>query len=236
MDMPAPEFDTYETEQTPDCVFSDHLLDALSCTLTTGEDASPEQQADRWEAAQFLLVAMGPRDPVEAALAARAVAAHHASMDMYARAALPGTSNEAAISLRSGAIAASNAFDAALRTLERRQTKSALAPRATASATQGKPVPRPVAATMEAPAASIVARHAEPAPNHRPAPRNSTWEDQPQDATSDPIPPWRHWLGPVAVRCTTYSPSNDAAIWEGSPRVEAPAQTVTVTEPTAIVT
>jgi hypothetical protein len=218
MDMSAPEFETYEAEQTPESVFSAHLLDALSSTLTTGEGASPEEQEDRWEAARFLLVAMAPRDPVEAVLAARAVAGHHASMDLYARAALPGTTNEAAMRLRSGAIAASNAFDAALRSLERRQSKLALTPQDTALATRDEPAPRPVAATVE-----------------RPAARLSTAADQPHDTTSDPSPPWRHWLSPVAVRCTTYSRPDDAFLWEESPRVETPRQTVTVTEPTATV-
>jgi hypothetical protein len=235
MDMSAPEFEAYETEQTPDCVFSDHLLDALSCTLMTSEGASPEEQADRWEAARFLLVAMGPRDPVEAVLAARAVAGHHASMDMYARAALPGTSNEAAIHLRSGAIAASNAFDSALRLLERRQSKLALTPQDTALATQGNPVPGPVAATMQPPGAAIFARRTEPASNDGP-PGHATAGDQPDDTSSETAPPWRHWLMPVSVRCTTYSRSNDVAVWAGSPRVEAPMQTVTITEPTTTVT
>jgi hypothetical protein len=232
MNMSAPEIDTDEAEPMPDCVFADHLLDTLSHTLTTGAFGSAEELSDRWEAARTLLVAMRPRDPVEAVLAARAVAVHHASMDMYARAALPGTSDEAAIRLRSGAIAASHAFDAALLALEKRQAKSAQAASDTEVTTQGKAAPRPAAWTAQSPAASVADRRNEPAPNAGPARGTSTGGDQPCDATTDP--PWRHWLVPIAARYCTYGGPDDAGMRDEVLTVAAPIQTVAVTVPATV--
>jgi hypothetical protein len=79
MDMSAPEPITAEADQPLNRSFATHVLDTLSRTLPAGANDDPEAQVDRWEAARALLVAMRPRDPVEAALAARAVAAHFAS-------------------------------------------------------------------------------------------------------------------------------------------------------------
>jgi hypothetical protein len=72
-------------------------------------------------AAHTALAAMQPRDLIEAMLAARMIAAHHASIDSYGRAMLPGLGDGDAIRLRANAVAASRSFDAALRILEKRR-------------------------------------------------------------------------------------------------------------------
>jgi hypothetical protein len=147
MDILTPDFDFAEpASDEPDSplsrIFIRSLLQSLSAALPANGGDSQDIVADRWEAAREMFFAMQPRNPIEAALAARAVAAHFATMDMYARAAAPGTSDEKALRLRGSAIAASRSFDTALRTLEKRQTKS----REPAKA----PVPPGPAATHEA--------------------------------------------------------------------------------------
>ncbi len=94
------------------------LLDTLA-KMVPGKDDDTDACAARRDIARILFEALKPRDALEAVLAARAVAAHHAAMDGYARAAQPGTSDEKAIRLRNSAIAASRSFDAVLRALEK---------------------------------------------------------------------------------------------------------------------
>jgi hypothetical protein len=76
---------------------------------------------DRLLAARAALEAIAPRDFVEFMLAARMIAAHHATMDGYRRAAQPNLEDVEVIRLRASAIAASRSFDAALRLLEKRR-------------------------------------------------------------------------------------------------------------------
>lgn len=99
------------------------LLDDLAKMAPADKDDSEAAHARRREAARILFEAMQPRDALESALAARAVAAHYAAMDSYARAARPGTSDENSIRLRNSAFAASRSFDAALRTLDKRRAQ-----------------------------------------------------------------------------------------------------------------
>jgi hypothetical protein len=72
-------------------------------------------------AAHAALAALQPRDLIEAMLAARMIAAHHASIDSYRRAMLPGVTDPDVVRLRANAVAASRSFDAALRILEKRR-------------------------------------------------------------------------------------------------------------------
>lgn len=99
------------------------LLDTLSIMVPDKGDGS-DASAIRRDIARMLFDALKPRDAVEAMLAARVVAAHHATLDSYARAADPDASDERAIRLRANAIAASRSLDAALRTLDGRQKRA----------------------------------------------------------------------------------------------------------------
>jgi hypothetical protein len=169
MDLQILAFDTNEASDELPRIFTNRLLDELGNAmphnddpaLTTGE--AQEAEADRSEAARVLFEALRPRNPVQAALAARAVAAHHASMDIYVRAARPGTSDEKAIRLRNSALAASRSFDTSLSTLEKRQSKPSPAPQDNAEAATDTPEPRRPANIAPEPSA-------EPAPPRRPAP------------------------------------------------------------------
>jgi hypothetical protein len=59
--------------------------------------------------------------------AARAVAAPHAAMDNFRRAAQPGVSDAVVVRLRSGALAAGRSVEAVLRARDRRRQQQALA-------------------------------------------------------------------------------------------------------------
>ena len=93
------------------------LLDTM-LKVVTGETGQDETA--RREIARILFAAFNPSDAIEAALATRAVAAHFAAMDSFARAARPGTSDEQVVRLDRNALAAGRSFDAALRTLDKR--------------------------------------------------------------------------------------------------------------------
>ena len=71
--------------------------------------------------------AFQPRDAIEAMAAARAVAAHHAAMDSFTRAAQPGVSDEKVIRLRANALAAGRSVEAALRARDKRRKQTAAA-------------------------------------------------------------------------------------------------------------
>ena len=86
------------------------LLDTLAETIPAGQDREAGLTI-----ARTLLEALRPADAKEAAQAARAIAAHFAAMDGFARAAKPGMSDETVIKLRSNALAASRLSDALAR-------------------------------------------------------------------------------------------------------------------------
>ena len=86
------------------------LLDSLAETIPAGQDREAGLTI-----ARTLLEALHPADAKEAAQAARAIAAHFAAMDGFARAAKPGMSDETVIKLRGNALAASRLSDALVR-------------------------------------------------------------------------------------------------------------------------
>jgi hypothetical protein len=108
-----------------DPAFFTLLIDALVKTIP----AEAARGGDGVAFARMLLEAWEPSDAMEAALAARAIAAHLAAMDGFARAAKPGISDETAVRLRANAIAAGRQFDHLLQTV-RRQPALVATPRA----------------------------------------------------------------------------------------------------------
>jgi hypothetical protein len=89
------------------------LIEALVKTMPSGMGAADREA--NLSIARTLFEAYRPADAKEAALAARAIAAHFAAMDGFARAARPGLSDDTAIRLRVSAIAASRLSDALTR-------------------------------------------------------------------------------------------------------------------------
>ncbi len=97
------------------------LIDALARTVPADTDQSAAAREASLAEARMLFEAWQPADAMEAALAARAVAAHFAAMDSFARAAKPGVSDETVIRLRGNAIAAGRVFDRQLRAFRRQR-------------------------------------------------------------------------------------------------------------------
>jgi hypothetical protein len=65
------------------------MLDSTLAALTLDPKRDPEDLRNEREAAAAMLTALAPRDALQAALAARAVSAHHAAMECFRRGALP---------------------------------------------------------------------------------------------------------------------------------------------------
>jgi hypothetical protein len=80
--------------------FSRHLLSTVGSTLWFPEGTPPEQIVAATAAALSAVQGFAPRDPVEGMMAAQAVALHHAAMECFRRAMIPGQSFEVADRLR----------------------------------------------------------------------------------------------------------------------------------------
>ncbi len=80
--------------------FSRHLLSSVGSTLWFPEGTPPEQIVAATAAALSAVQGFAPRDPVEGMMAAQAVALHHAAMECFRRAMIPGQSFEVADRLR----------------------------------------------------------------------------------------------------------------------------------------
>jgi hypothetical protein len=132
MDTQTPNADTAidetESESPLSRIFIRSLLRSLAATLPSDDRTSAEISADMWDMARELFFDMNPQTAVEAVYAARAIAAHFAAMDMYARAAKPGTTNEKAQRMRNTAIAASRSFDNSLQRMEQRRARTTAKP------------------------------------------------------------------------------------------------------------
>ncbi len=94
------------------------FLDSLAIMLAgTWPPGSPDPLA----AARAALADLAPRDIIEATLASRIIAAHHAELDSYRRAMQPGLNDADAARMRSNAVSAGRASEGAVRTLEKRR-------------------------------------------------------------------------------------------------------------------
>ncbi len=102
------------------------LIDTLAVMVPGGSDDADTKEVRR-NVARLLFEAFQPRDAIEAMAAARAVAAHHAAMDSFTRAAQPGVSDEKVIRLRANALAAGRTVEAALRARDKRRKEPAVA-------------------------------------------------------------------------------------------------------------
>jgi hypothetical protein len=95
------------------------LLTGLARTLSREPQDNPETAA-------ALLDSFHPETPIQAMLAAQAIALHHAAMDCFGRAMQAGEDDEAGITrLQRNAASLTRAFTATLRTLQRCQAETA---------------------------------------------------------------------------------------------------------------
>lgn len=187
------------------------LLDNMIETLA---GAWPGGSADdSRHAARAALEALQPHDLIDVMLAARMIAAHHATMDGCQRAMQPGVSDAEAVRLRNNAIAAARSFDAALHTLEKRRQAPAEAP--------AKP-----------------RRQAAPPPPDGPdaiAPMPHRSQFQPRDKSGNPIPRWRWQDMTMAQRRATYGDPHDVetqavALAEEAVMIEAEQRAAVATQ------
>jgi hypothetical protein len=198
----------------PNPAFLAPLIETLAATWPGGSDE------ERHDAARTALEALQPGDLIEAMLAARMIAAHHATMDGYRRAMQPDLGDADAVRLRNNAIAAARSFDAALRTLEKRRTP-APGPRPADKPTR----PHRVAAKAQPPTPPPASDAESPAPLVVPHRRQFV----PRDRSGNPIPLWRYEDMTMAQRRATYGDPDDvelqaAAIAEEEAMIEATRQ------------
>ncbi len=142
-----------ETQSEPttplDLATLNTLLRSTLDALPHHKLATPEEIAQTRDAAILLVAALAPRDPTEAALAGRYVAAHHAMMEAFRCAAQPDLSAALVLRFQGKAVALSRVVTLTLRELEQRQQRPAR-PKAAAPAL---PDPRPQPAPQAAPPA-----------------------------------------------------------------------------------
>src|SRR6185436_4845402 len=141
------------------------LLRSLYAALPS-DGGDPEIAAENQETARAMFFALQPRDPAAAATAVRAVAAHFACMDLYARAARPGLSDETVMRLRSTANATTRACEV----------------------TRRVPPPSPAAAAEKRKAAQPP--KPEPTPHRKPPGESPDARFTTHDRFGQPIPRW----------------------------------------------
>ncbi len=91
------------------------LLETLAATIPAAAHSGDAGREACLAMACTMLEALHPADAKEATAAARAIAAHFAAMDGFARAARPGITDDTAVRLRNNALAAARLADAATR-------------------------------------------------------------------------------------------------------------------------
>jgi hypothetical protein len=164
-------------------LFAQCLLARLAATSPADtENDAADSDANR-HAITELFASLNPRDPAEAQLAVLAIAAAQASMDSFARAARPGVTDEAAIRLRSSALAAARTYASTLRML-RKQPKpveqDAPKPAAVRQVLKAAAEPPP-AVSAEVPPGFLALQ-----PGAKPIPAIEVF--QPRDRFGEPIP------------------------------------------------
>ena len=104
------------------------MLRATVAALPIDPDASADDLDAQRQAALLAVMALCPRDPMEAMLAARIVSAHHAAMECFRRAARHDIDDNAALRLQGKAISLANLAMRTLRELRKCQAEPAAYP------------------------------------------------------------------------------------------------------------
>jgi hypothetical protein len=182
---------------TLDPAFADYLLGRLVAALPAADDEAAELA--RRDAIRVAFLSMRPRNPMEAMIAAEAIAGHHVIMGCFRVALAPETEPAVAARARSNAATLSRVRLATLRALEKQQP----------------PAPATVPATPARPKAAAVKRIeagvAEPAQEQPPMepPRYT-----PRDRFGKPIERWRWQEMTMAQRRAAYAEPGQVALWE----------------------
>jgi hypothetical protein len=163
---------------------TDETLATIFAAQRRAPDQTPAQVQSQREAGAALIAALRPRDPIEAAYATRAAAAHYGSMECFRRAMFPDTPDNAAIRWHGKAVALSRMNTEMVRTLRECQ--------AATSQVQPHPAARPTVPPLPAPAAVVRPAAATPAK---------------QAGRQDPMPSERKSPVPAASVTTTQPPA-----------------------------
>jgi hypothetical protein len=123
---PAPETQATDEADPLDPLFTDDLLHTMLHAIPSPETDTAEHKFRRKAAAMVLLRALDAQEPVEAAIAAHAVLAHHAALASFRRAAQPNQSPAFADRQSGTAAILSGAFCRLLHALEWRQNQTPL--------------------------------------------------------------------------------------------------------------
>jgi hypothetical protein len=99
------------------------MLRATVAALPVDPDASADDLDAQRQAALLAVMALCPRDSMEAMLAARIVSAHHAAMECFRRAARHDIDDNAALRLQGKAISLANLAQRTLRELRKCQAE-----------------------------------------------------------------------------------------------------------------
>jgi hypothetical protein len=175
--------------QTPTCQLDDAtratLLRSVFRALPHLLNATEAEKTGEREAAFALIIALNPRDPVEAMLVARLVVAHYALMDAYRSAARSDITAILHLRYQGKAIALSRLTNALMRELKKSQAGPAL------PATLPASVPAPRA--QQAPVATPDAPVSQAAPASQPATASAGHQQAsaaaPRPATGGFVPP-----------------------------------------------
>ena len=119
------------------------LINTLVRTIPSTADQTEADRAANLLLVRTMIEAFHPADPMEAAEAARAVAAHFAAMDSFARAARPDVADEKAVRLRANALAAGRVFSTTLQNHRRQQRQVSGADNQLQRPSRGAPMPAP---------------------------------------------------------------------------------------------
>ena len=99
--------------------FAHELVRQLGATQVDDKKMTDDERVSRWESARQALMSFVPSEPVEAMLAAQAVAAHTAAMECIRRSMITFESESTCVRLRANAASLMRSFNATLRQLER---------------------------------------------------------------------------------------------------------------------
>jgi hypothetical protein len=144
--------------QTPTCLLDDAtratLLRSVFRALPHLLNATEAEKTGEREAAFALIIALNPRDPVEAMLVARLVVAHYALMDAYRSAARSDITANLHLRYQGKAILLSRLTNALMRELKKSQAGPALPASVPAPRAQQAQVATPDAPVSQAAPAS----------------------------------------------------------------------------------
>jgi hypothetical protein len=155
-----------------------HVLRAVLDTLPVDPQRDPEDERAMREATAEAIAALAPRDATEALFAGRAVAAHHAAMECFRRAAQPDVSDDLGMRLLGRAAALSRLAMQTIAALEQRQATARSARSAAAATAAPTADARPAAAAVDS-------RRQHSMPSERP-PASDQSPPDPQDPQRDP--------------------------------------------------